>query len=325
MASMGWRTTGDMAQFLAAAGDYLRRERARNTVLLTVAEQLRVNPAQYAPSHPARPADLAAAPLFGWQTGPGGEVAGAFLHTPPHPLLITAVSAHVAADLAVALAGRPLAAVNSYAEAAEAFAARWCDATGQRAAVSRRMRLYRLDKLAWPDPAPGGTHRDAADDDIPLLNDWFSAFAREVDEADDEEEQSAEVRDKLSYGGVLVWEAGGVPVSIACVTRQVAGMIRVGPVYTPRDARGHGYASAVTAAVSERALAAGAEEVLLYTDLANPVSNSIYQRIGYCPVEDRAVLVFSEVLRACRRACHRPPWMHTGRHYVTSRTTGSMT
>jgi predicted GNAT family acetyltransferase len=33
--------------------------------------------------------------------------------------------------------------------------------------------------------------------------------------------------------------------------------------------------------------------VLLYTDLANPVSNSIYQRIGYRDVEDRVVLSFS--------------------------------
>jgi predicted GNAT family acetyltransferase len=50
---------------------------------------------------------------------------------------------------------------------------------------------------------------------------------------------------------------------------------------------------AVTAAVSQQALRAGAEEVLLYTDLANPVSNLIYKRIGYRPVEDRVVLTFS--------------------------------
>jgi GNAT superfamily N-acetyltransferase len=297
MAGMGWRTTGDVAEFLAAAGDYLRRERARNTVPLTVSEQIRVNPAKYAPSPSAGPGD-AAAPLFGWWTGSDGKVDGAFLHTLPHPLLLTAVPAQAAEDLAVTLAGRPLPAVNGYAEAADAFAARWCDATGQRSAVHRRMRLYRLDRLAWPDPAPGGAARDAADGDAPLLNRWFAAFAVEVDEADARPEQAAEVRDKLSYGGVLIWEAGGVPVSIACVTRQVAGMIRIGPVYTPPEARGHGYASAVTAAVSERALTAGAEEVLLYTDLGNPVSNSIYQRIGYRPVEDRAVLVFSAVLRA---------------------------
>jgi len=72
----------------------------------------------------------------------------------------------------------------------------------------------------------------------------------------------------------------------------VAGMLRVGPVYTPPELRGHGYASAVTAAASLRAREAGAQEVLLYTDLANPTSNSIYQRIGYRPVEDRVVLAF---------------------------------
>ena len=73
----------------------------------------------------------------------------------------------------------------------------------------------------------------------------------------------------------------------------VHGMVRIGPVYTPPERRGRGYASAATAALSQRLLDAGAEEVLLYTDLANPVSNSIYQRIGYRPVEDRVVLAFS--------------------------------
>jgi predicted GNAT family acetyltransferase len=70
-------------------------------------------------------------------------------------------------------------------------------------------------------------------------------------------------------------------------------MVRVGPVYTPPQSRGRGYGTAVTAAVSQQALRAGAEDVLLYTDLANPGSNSIYQRIGYRPVEDRVVLTFS--------------------------------
>jgi GNAT superfamily N-acetyltransferase len=292
MTGMGWRTTGDVTEFLAAAGDYLRRERARNTVALTVAEQIRLNPGRHAPSHDGGSGE-AAAPLFGWWTAPGGEVAGAFLHTPPHPLLITAVPVPAAKDLAATLAGRPLAAVNAYAEAADAFAAQWCAAPGQRATVFRRLRLYRLDELAWPDPAPDGKPRDATSADVPLLNDWFAAFGRDVDEEDDEEEIAPAVRDKLSHGGILVWEAGGAAVSIACVTRQVAGMIRIGPVYTPPECRGHGYASAVTAAVSQRALDAGAEEVLLYTDLANAVSNSIYQRIGFRPVEDRTALAFS--------------------------------
>jgi predicted GNAT family acetyltransferase len=66
----------------------------------------------------------------------------------------------------------------------------------------------------------------------------------------------------------------------------------VSPVYTPSDLRGRGYAGAVTAAVSRAALDAGAGEVLLFTDLANPTSNALYQRIGYVPVSDRVSLDF---------------------------------
>ena len=126
-----------------------------------------------------------------------------------------------------------------------------------------------------------------------LTADWFAAFAREVDDLGKDEDQSAAAREKISHGGVTLWEAGGAPVAIACNTMPVAGQVRIGPVYTPPELRGHGYASAATAAVSQRLLEAGADEVLLYTDLANPVSNSIYQRIGYRPVEDRVVLAFS--------------------------------
>src|SRR5437016_5504065 len=69
-------------------------------------------------------------PLFGWWTGNGGGASGAFLHTPPYPLLLTAVPADVAAGLGTVLAGRPLSGVNAYPEAAQRFAAAWRDAAG---------------------------------------------------------------------------------------------------------------------------------------------------------------------------------------------------
>ena len=80
---------------------------------------------------------------------------------------------------------------------------------------------------------------------------------------------------------------------MAGLTRAVAGMARIGPVYTPPALRGRGYAGAATAAVSQAALDAGTREVVLYTDLANPVSNALYERLGYRPVEDRVVLSFT--------------------------------
>jgi hypothetical protein len=158
MTRMGWRTTGDVAEFLAAAGDYLSRERARNTVILTVSEQLRVNPARYTrPPAAGGCQDPAGRPLFGWRADQAGAVTGAFLHTPPHPLLLTAVPADVAAGLAVALADRPLSGVNGYIEAAEAFAATWrAGMPGGQTAEQRRLRLYRLGELDWPVPPPDG-------------------------------------------------------------------------------------------------------------------------------------------------------------------------
>ena len=137
-----------------------------------------------------------------------------------------------------------------------------------------------------------GAPRVATGTDAPLLAGWYAAFAREVHDMA-AEDHAATVRDELGYGGILIWQAGGRPVSMGGITRQVAGMVRIGPVYTPPELRGRGYASAVTAELSLRAREAGAAEVLLYTDLANPVSNSIYQRIGFVAVEDRVVLAFS--------------------------------
>jgi predicted GNAT family acetyltransferase len=97
---------------------------------------------------------------------------------------------------------------------------------------------------------------------------------------------------RLGYGGITFWEAGGAPVSVAGLTRAVSGMARVGPVYTPPELRGRGYAAGATAAVSQAALDAGGRELVLYTDLANPVSNALYERLGYRAVEDRVLLSF---------------------------------
>jgi predicted GNAT family acetyltransferase len=72
------------------------------------------------------------------------------------------------------------------------------------------------------------------------------------------------------------------------------GCVRVGPVYTPRHWRGKGYGSAVTAAAIRDVLDDGGLPVL-FTDLADPTSNDIYQRLGYYSVEDRLEIAFRSV------------------------------
>jgi predicted GNAT family acetyltransferase len=82
-------------------------------------------------------------------------------------------------------------------------------------------------------------------------------------------------------------------VSLAGYGSPTPNGMRVGPVYTPPELRGRGYASAVTAAASHRAFASGKRFCFLFTNLANPTSNSIYQQIGYRPVLDVNVWRFS--------------------------------
>ena len=100
------------------------------------------------------------------------------------------------------------------------------------------------------------------------------------------------VDDRLSYGGLTLWEVDGSAVSLAGINRPAAGVVRVGPVYTPPGHRQRGYGGAVTTAVSRAALDTGADEIVLFTDLANPTSNALYQRLGYRPVEDFVWLSF---------------------------------
>lgn len=276
--------TGDVAEYLAAAGAFLRSRAAENTVQLGATETIRVRGAAAFGDE---------APLFGWWTAEDGLVTAAFMHTPPFGVALTPAPAGVAAALAETFAdrGRFPAWVMADATTAPSFAAAWERHTGQPARVVRRSRLFRLGRLLPPDPAPPGRARVATATDSGLLLSWLEAFHQEADDHGGPDMQRI-LADRLSYGGLTLWETADGPASMAGATRAVAGQARVGPVYTPRELRGRGFGGAVTAAVSQAARDAGVADVLLYTDLANPISNALYQRLGYEPVSDSIQLLF---------------------------------
>lgn len=284
---MPWTLSEDLEEFAATAGPFLRARPVQNTLPLTIAETLMVTGLQSYGNQQ---------PVFGWWQRPGSAVEAACLQTPPFPLVLSAGPATAFGELAAVLAatGRALCGVNAAEPVAAEFAAGWQRQAGVAAAVHQRHRLYRLRSLVPPQPAPAGQGRAATAADRDLVAAWLTGFHTEVGslaERDSEEQGSAATR-MIERGTAVIWEDGGAPVSMAAASHQVAGMARVGPVYTPPAMRRRGYAAGATAAVTQAALDAGAGEVLLFTDLANPVSNSLYRRLGYEPVEDHVLMAF---------------------------------
>ena len=280
---MAWTLTDDVGSYLATVDELLRSDPVRNTVLLTVLASLsRRGPMAFGEARP----------VLGWWS-PDGVPRAAVLQTPPRPLLTTALPGDSAQQLARELAdhGVRLSAVNGREADATALAAAWRVVSGIDGRTRQRQRLYQLGALVQPDPPPDGAARIATPADAPVIGPWLAAFSAEIGEP---EAAGALVSDRLDRGQLLLWELRGEPVSLAGHTDVIAGVARVGPVYTPPDLRGRGYAGGVTAAVSELAISRGAKSVILFTDLANPTSNSLYRRLGYEPVEDRVVLIFGQ-------------------------------
>jgi GNAT superfamily N-acetyltransferase len=283
---MAWTTTSSLDGFLRTAGEYLRAEPVPNTVLLTVLESLRSSGTDVFGDSP---------PVFGWHGGDTESIDGAFLQTPPFPVLAASLPDGSAESFVALLTSgvlRPTGANVTEPDEAP-FIAAWRRATGRGVSVHMRSRLFRLAGLLPPDPFPPGAARVARQDDTGLLVDWMSAFGADTGSTGGDPRRT--VADRLSYGGFTFWELDGEPVALAGLTRSVAGVVRVGAVYTPPEHRRRGYGGAVTTAVSQAALDAGAAEVVLFTDLANPTSNALYQRLGYRPVSDRVQLELPDV------------------------------
>lgn len=278
---MPWFTTDTLDRYLLAAGSFLRSAPIRHTQLLTTVMALRGNDGANVLG--------TGRPLYGWWQSKHGSIESAFLHTPPHPLLITQSPAAVLPSLVRALiaARQPVLAVNGDQETSMALARAWAEVTGAAFSVLMRQRLYRLVDLVPILHPPPGRLRVAERGDRDLLIRWYQAFARETGAA---ATSSAVIDQRIAHGGLSLWEIDDLPVSCAGITRAVAGMVRVAPVYTTVEQRGRGFAGAATAAVSRSAIEAGAEEVLLFTDRANPTSNRLYRRLGFQPVEERLLV-----------------------------------
>ena len=146
-------------------------------------------------------------------------------------------------------------------------------------------RIYQLERVEPVAGVPGRLVR-ADDRHRSMVIDWLTGFDRDAGTtppvaADERADSFLHGPDRELY----LWFDGG-PVSMAATAGPTPNGLRISAVYTPPELRRRGYASACVAALSQRVLDSGRRYCFLFTDLANPTWNHIYQQIGYHGVCD---------------------------------------
>jgi uncharacterized protein len=267
----------DPRRFLDEATPFLLRDEARHNLILGLSDTLASNPALYPE-------------LSFWVVREGDKIVACALRTSPYNLVLAQPRDDEALTVLVGAIDDALPGVVGAVPEVDDFAAQW-DA---EARVVREQGVYALHSVAEV-PRAAGSPREATTDDVELILEWFVAFVREAlpDEEHDRSALARQIRQRLGSlsGGFTIWTDGG-PVSMSGYGGRTPNGIRIGPVYTPPDHRGRGYATSLVAEQSARLLREGRTFCFLYTDLANPTSNAIYERIGYVRVCDSRHIAF---------------------------------
>jgi GNAT superfamily N-acetyltransferase len=215
-------------------------------------------------------------------TDPSGHVVGVAMHTGGLGVFLPELPPGAAEAVAATLLrrNRRPPGANGDPEAARAFCRAWSRLTGAMWEQADAAILYVLNTLEPPTGVPGELHVATADD-LDQVVEWADAFAVEAERAVAPGDRRDTMSRRIANEEVMLWSVDGEAVSLATIAPSTGGVARVNLVYTPPGQRGRGYAAAVSAGATRTALERGADSCMLYADVANPVSNAVYQRIGY--------------------------------------------
>ncbi len=267
--------------FLRRAEPWLLEREAEHNLLLGIARQLAAGESPFED------------PTYLATVDDDGEIFGCAFRTPPRKFGITELPISAVPLLVedVAQMYPSLPAVLGPEPPALEFGKQWTASVGGSYTVGMRQRIHVLTEVVKPVRPTPGCLRLAIEPDIPLLATWTGDFIREAHLP--EENREARTSELVRSRSFYLWD-DTEPRTMVAATGPTPNGIRIGYVYTPPAFRGRGYASAAVASLSQRLLDAGRRFCFLYTDLANPTSNAIYQRIGYVPVRDVVDVVFSK-------------------------------
>ena len=265
-------------EFLERMGDYFEQTEALNGLMFGICLQLKSNPSRYG--------DLQ--PLFA-VVEEEGVIQLAALMTPPYKLQLCTPTGYSVQSIETLTQGLvankwEVPAVVAERHLVESFAHVWDTYQGCRHHEGQNLRIHEL-RHVQPVAYAHGEFRQAEPEDIETAVTWAQAFHYDCF-GTDAPERSTHITEQRVRNGELFFWSDPLPVSMAGQTRPTPHGESIGLVYTPPEHRKKGYATSVVAALSQRILDEGKQFCCLYTDLANPISNSIYRKIGYVPLAD---------------------------------------
>jgi predicted GNAT family acetyltransferase len=221
-----------------------------------------------------------------------GRITAVAMRTPPFGVTLSVTEDMEAIDLLAEDVARAFASIPGVLAPigpALRFVEKWESLTPQRRKVRANERIYRCDAVTRAR-SPRGMMRPFRESDRQLALQWTKLFIAEskLPRRENDTELNAGFDRRLASrdGGYFFWELDGEAVSMAAAGGRTPNGARIGPVYTPPNFRGKGYATALVADLTSQLLSSGLQFCFLFTDLGNPTSNSIYTQIGYEPVID---------------------------------------
>ncbi len=160
------------------------------------------------------------------------------------------------------------------------FAKLW---SGTQYSIDMHQGIYEATHIMTPKLS--GEHLvKASDEHTEVCLSFIKGFVTDCFPKENEvSERAREIVERNIAAGrmYLLLNSDSEPVSIAANVRESKNASTISLIYTPPEYRSRGYGSKVTALLSDLILKDNKLMCNLFTDLRNPTSNSIYQKIGY--------------------------------------------
>jgi predicted GNAT family acetyltransferase len=221
-----------------------------------------------------------------------GKIALIFLYMHPYNLLVDDLVALDDASMNffakyIINQKAKIPGINASSRFASSFAKTYHMISGLNYECRLKMDIMVLTKLNEIHVTPG-FFRSARMDDLNLVNDWALKFQIEaVHQQADLKEIDKANRLRIDDGRLFIFENEmKIPVSIGQYSGIYPNGVSLSLIYTDQNQRGLGYGIAITYYLSKQAFERGSSYVTLFVDQKNPISNRVYEKIGFSIVKD---------------------------------------